>query len=322
VLSARLADLGGQPELDGASELRALLAALRAQTEFLYSADIPVDGKVTMAGAEAQLMAALRDADNLGSLTAVVRATLRAGRVVRDRISIDTWRVLAALDEEVAQLEHAEGADRLSTQVTLLNRAVVALAGFSGLAMESMTRGQSWRFLDMGRRLERAVSLLTLLRATTVHTSDRERPLLEAVLEVADCGMTYRRRYFATLQAAPVVDLVLTDDSNPRSVLYQVRALAEHVRALPLLAGAGVRSPQLRLVLAVQNELELAEIEGLCVADASGERPSLDALLRKLGTLLPSLSDSLSDSYLNHATLPRHLTQEEPKRDVPTGEEP
>jgi uncharacterized alpha-E superfamily protein len=72
-----------------------------------------------------------------------------------------------------------------------------------------MTRGQAWRFLDMGRRLERAMTLVTLLRGTLSERCDREGPLLEAVLEIADSGMTYRRRYLATLQVAPVVDLLL-----------------------------------------------------------------------------------------------------------------
>jgi uncharacterized alpha-E superfamily protein len=212
----------------------------------------------------------------------------------------------------VARLLRPGGADRLSVMVDGLNRVVIMLAAFSGLAMESMTRGQSWRFLDMGRRLERAVTLLTLVRATTVRASDRERPLLEAVLEIADSGMTYRRRYLATLQTAPVVDLLLTDDTNPRSVLYQVRALVEHVRALPPLPGAGVRSPQLRLAVGAQNELELAEIERACAVEPGGDRPALDALLRRLGTMLPALSNSLSDSYLNHASMSRHLQKEEP----------
>jgi uncharacterized circularly permuted ATP-grasp superfamily protein/uncharacterized alpha-E superfamily protein len=327
VVGARLAELGGQSDLDRSTEFGPLLAALRAQNEFLYIADIPVDGAPNLSGAEAQLVAAVRDADSVGSLASVVRATIQAGRRVRDRISLDTWRVLAALDEEVGRLAGAAGADRMSVLVDGLNRVVIKLAAFAGLAMESMTRGQSWRFLDLGRRLERAVSLVPLLRATAVQVCDRERPLLEAVLEIADSGMTYRRRYLARLQTAPVVDLLLTDDTNPRSVLYQVRALVEHVRALPPWPGAGVRSPQLRLAVEAQNELELAEIEHVCAVDADGRRPALDALLRRLGSLLPALSDSLSDSYLAHATVPRHLSHDgsgtpPPTKPPPTGGEP
>jgi uncharacterized circularly permuted ATP-grasp superfamily protein/uncharacterized alpha-E superfamily protein len=310
VIAGRMADLSGPKDLEDSLEFGALLAALRAQTEFLYAVDIPVDAAPTLEAAEAQLAAAVGDSNVPGSLASVIRATLRSGRVVRDRISMDTWRVLGALDEGLAHIEHSAEADGPREIVELLNRVVLSLAAFDGLAMEGMTRGQAWRFLDLGRRLERAVTLLTLLRATTTRTSERERPLFEAVLDIADSGMTYRRRYLALLQCAPVVDLLLADDSNPRSVIYQVRAIAEHIRALPVLPGAGVRSPQLRMALSAQNELELAEIEPLCQAGEDGTRPALEELLRKLGTILPTLSDSLSDSYLAHATQPRHLAHD------------
>jgi uncharacterized circularly permuted ATP-grasp superfamily protein/uncharacterized alpha-E superfamily protein len=312
VIGARLADVAGQPELDRSTEFGAMLAALRAQTEFLYAADIPHESAPSLESAEAQVIAAVRDPKSNGSLASIVAMALRAGRLVRDRISLDTWRVLATLDESIGALEHPEAFDRLGTLVGLLNRVVVTLAGFSGLAMESMTRGQGWHFLDMGRRIERAITLVTLLRATTARTLDRERPLLEAVLEIADSGMTYRRRYLASLQLPPVLDLLLTDDTNPRSVLYQLRALGDHIRELPPPPGTAVRNPQLKLVLAAQNELELAEMDELSKPDELGARPKIEALLRRLGTLLPQLSDSLSDTYLNHATVARHLSQETP----------
>ncbi len=313
VIGARVAELTGQADLDRSTEFGALLAALRAQNQFLYTADIPVEGAPALADAEAQLVAAVTDAGNVGSLASVVRSIRHAARLVRDRISLDTWRVLAALDEELASLARIGGPNQLVAIVDQLNRVVITLAAFSGLAMESMTRGQAWRFLDIGRRLERAVSLVTLLRSTVVavESNDRERPLLEAVLEIADSGMTYRRRYLATLQTPPVVDLLVTDDGNPRSVLFQVRALVDHVRALPPLPGAGVVPPQLRLALTAQHDVELAEVERICQPDERGGRPALAALLRGLGTTLPALSDSLSNGYLSHATVTRHLTQDD-----------
>lgn len=310
VIGARLSDVLSQGDLERADEFRALFAALKAQTEFLYSADIPQDSTQSLANAEAQLVAAVSDTECAGSLASVIRATLRAGRLVRDRISMDTWRVLATLGDELEYFGTARGPDRLSSLVLLLNEVVVTLAAFSGLAMDSMTRGQAFHFLDMGRRLERGVTLVTLLRATLNRASEREASILEAVLQIADSLMTYRRRYLAKLQVAPVVDLLLVDDTNPRSVIYQVRAITDHIRSLPLLPGAGARSPQLRLAVAALNALELAEIDPLCTPDGTGARPALEALLRNLGTLLPALSDSLSDSYLNHASVSRHLTQE------------
>jgi uncharacterized circularly permuted ATP-grasp superfamily protein/uncharacterized alpha-E superfamily protein len=310
VIAARLADLSDQPELDRSSEFAFILSALRAQTEFLYSVDIPVEPAPTLQHIEQRIMAAACETAGVGSLASVVKMAVRVGRLVRDRISVDTWRLITTLDDTVEALDLPASPDRASTMAGLLSRVVLTLAGFSGLSMESMTRGQGWHFLDMGRRIERAITLVTLLRATTIRKSDRERPLLEAVLEVADSGMTYRRRYQATLQVAPVVDLLLNDDSNPRSVLYQVRALAEHVRGLPPLTGTAVRSPQLRMVLQAQNELELADLDELCKPDEAGSRPALDVVLRRLGTVLPELSDSLSNTYLNHATVGRHLVNE------------
>jgi uncharacterized alpha-E superfamily protein len=190
---------------------------------------------------------------------------------------------------------------------------VLRLAAFSGVAMESMTRGQAWRFLDMGRRLERAMSMVTLLRGTLTRVSDREGPLLETVLEVADSAMTYRRRYLATLQAAPVVDLLLTDESNPRSVVFQVEALTRHIAALPQL-DSGLRSQQERISLGLLTDLRLADIERSCAVDEHGERGRLSAILMDLAGRVPALSDSISDRYLNHATVTRHVSAEDGSR--------
>jgi uncharacterized alpha-E superfamily protein len=205
-----------------------------------------------------------------------------------------------------------------------LDRTVLALAALSGLAMESMTRGQAWRFLDMGRRLERATTQVLLLGHTLV--APIEAPLLEAILEVADSGMTYRRRYLANLQVAPVLDLLLIDETNPRSVIFQLRALVEHLAALPNPTPSGARTPQQRIAIAALAELQLADADALAVADAAGRRPTLTALLKRLDAQLPALSDSLSSSYLSHAAVSRNLgaqhgpAPEAEERDVQPGE--
>jgi uncharacterized alpha-E superfamily protein len=130
------------------------------------------------------------------------------------------------------------------------------------------------------------------------------------VLEIADSGMTYRRRYLASLQVAPVADLLLTDETNPRSVIYQMEAILKHIEALPG-SSDGMRSPQELTALSVLTQLKLTDVERVCAPDAEGERPELDALLLDLATRIPALSESLSDRYLSHATVLRHLTQDE-----------
>ncbi len=306
-LCARLRELGNQHELERSTEFVPLLRALGAQTQLSYTAPLPGEITLDLHAVQEQLLAAVFSDGKDGTLRAVVRSTLRAGRLVRDRISTDTWRVLAALDDEMkttpAELRH----DPFGTLLDLLNRVVLRLAAFSGLAMDSMTRGHAFRFLDMGRRLERALTLLVLLRATLVERCERESSLLEAVLDIADSSMTYRRRYLATLQVAPVIDLLLTDETNPRSVIYQMEALTRHLEALPP-SRDGLRSPEELMALSVLTDLKLCDVAQLCAPGAGGQRQRLSAWLIDLGTRIPALSDSLSDRYLNHAKLSRHLS--------------
>jgi len=324
VLYGRLFELAGQRDLERSSEFVALLRALTVQADLSYALPLPTDEVPALDQAEKQLVSAVFDAERVGTLAAVVRATLRTGRLVRDRISTDTWRVLASLDEDLSAAEKLPHADRLTSMGELLNRVVQSLSAFSGLVMESMTRGHAWRFLDMGRRLERAMTLVMLLRSTLTRGCEREGPLLEAVLEIADSSMTYRRRYLATLEAAPVVDLLLTDETNPRSVIYQFEALANHIAALPPRGKTGVRSAEQRIALGALKDLELAEVDPLCKAKPDGTRPLLDELLRDLIARIPALSDALSDGYLNHATVSRHLSQDEnsERRKLPFGGDP
>ncbi|MDB4973600.1 MAG: hypothetical protein JWN48_1941 [Myxococcaceae bacterium] len=310
ILSMRLAEVSSQTDFESSSEFIPLLRALHVQTTLSYTADVPTLGAVDLRSATDMLVASVFDEDGMGTLRSALRSTLRTGRLVRDRISTDTWRVLAALDDEVKEREDDLGRDSLGTLHDVLNRVVVRLAAFSGLVMESMTRGQAWRFLDMGRRVERAMTLLMLVRGSLTEPCSREGPLLESVLDIADSVMTYRRRYLATLQVAPVVDLLLTDETNPRSVIYQMEALTSHIATLPNTLD-GMRTPQQRIILSVLTCLKLADIDRLCVVGERGERARLSALLVDLSTQIPMLSDSLSDRYLNHATVSRHLTQDE-----------
>ena len=239
-------------------------------------------------------------------------AIIRTARVVRDRISLDTWRVLASLEEHILALYRLQEQQLINASPSILNGVILTLAGFSGLVMESMSRGHAWRFLDMGRRLERATTLILLLRSTLGRHSTREGPLLETVLDIADSGITYRRRYLANLQVTPVLDLLLTDATNPRSVIFQLAALGQHIDALPALPNTQVSSPQHRLLLSASNQIELADLTQLCALDSEGERPALKQLLRHLGTVLPALSDSLSNTYLSHANVSRHLANDAP----------
>lgn len=247
--------------------------------------------------------------DWIGSLRNVVGTTTHLARMVRDRLSTDTFRILLALEDELQTPTDFEKPD-LGRVVHAMDRMVLILAAFAGLAMDGMTRGHAWRFLDLGRRLERATTTTTLLAKTTTQAAKRDDRLLEATLEVADSGITYRRRYPMRMEVAPAVDLLLTDETNPRSVAFQLQNLNEQMNALPEQTEGAQRSPQQKLALASLTALRLAEVPTLCSTTEAGERPSLSLLLERLLRDLPALSDALSGQYLSHSAVSRQLASD------------
>ena len=114
-----------------------------------------------------------------------------------------------------------------------MNHAIITLSAFGGLVMESMTRGDGWRFLDIGRRLERAIQMVELLRNGLPKEAFGGVGVLEAILEMADSSITYRSRYLTSVQVDLVLDLLLVDEANPRSIAFQLARLREHIGELP-----------------------------------------------------------------------------------------
>jgi uncharacterized alpha-E superfamily protein len=159
----------------------------------------------------------------------------------------------------------------------------------------------------MGRRIERAMHTAELLRGTLVNVLTPERPLLEAVLEIADSAMTYRRRYLTALEAAGVVDLLLADETNPRSVAFQLVQLSEHIEALPHNAATARRDPVERLILKAVSCVRLLDAQAEVALDAGGRREKLDVFLGETLGHLTGLGDLLSQSYLSHSLISRQL---------------
>jgi uncharacterized alpha-E superfamily protein len=251
---------------------------------------------------EQWLLGAVFDIQPTGTLRATLAETYRVARTLRDWLSLDAWRAVVHLDQELRRPYAPSDPSALRALLDLLNRVVTLLAALEGLITESMTHDQAWRFLDIGRRLERASSVIGLLRSALATPAPREGPVLEAVLEIAASATTYRRRYLATLQVAPVVDLLLCDETNPRSALFQLEALSAHVNLLPR-AARTPRTPQEKLVLSAVTDLRLADVSDLCEPEGPEprERRRLVALLDQVGAHLPALSNSLSAAYFSHA---------------------
>jgi uncharacterized circularly permuted ATP-grasp superfamily protein/uncharacterized alpha-E superfamily protein len=222
----------------------------------------------------------------------------RLASMVRDRLSIDTSRILNQLHQDF-RLRH--GRIQFDDVLAHLNRMITDLAAFSGMEMENMTRGHGWRFLDVGRRLERSISATSLLRHA-IALGPSEGGILEPLLEVADSTMTYRRRYFARPQLALVMDLLLLEPTNTRALAFQLNALSEHVQHLPRDRKAPQPTREERLLAQALATLESSDLEVLCRPDAGGGFPQLAERLLSVEDDLRAFSDTITHFYFSHAT--------------------
>ena len=252
---------------------------------------------------EAELLGAIFDPERHGSLRQTAEHLQRLAMLVRDRTSNDMWRVLSQIDDRLATPPPKQ-VMLAGDAVGILNQTLMGLAAFHGLARENMTRAQAWRFLDMGLRLERALYLCTLLDAT-LHSPDAENPsLLEAVLEVVDSSITFRSRYNLLPTVPAVFDLVLLDDKNPRSILFQIKQLVKHFDKLPKERG-DTASPGKTILASSLSRLERSDARELASSSANWRESALAVTIRETLRALPQLSDAIAASYFAHSAISR-----------------
>jgi uncharacterized circularly permuted ATP-grasp superfamily protein/uncharacterized alpha-E superfamily protein len=252
---------------------------------------------------EAELLAAIFDPARPGSLRQTAGHLHRLAMQVRDRTSNDMWRVLSQIDDRLAT-PTASLVMLSGDAVAVLNQTLMGLAAFHGLARENMTRAQAWRFIDIGLRIERALYLCTLLEATLGSPEAENPSVLEAVLEVVDSSITYRSRYNLLATVPAVFDLVLLDDKNPRSVLFQLRQLAKHFDKLPK-ERAQARETAQRLLATCEAQVSRADARELAGPRATWAQSRLPATMRETLRLLPEISNAIAANFFAHASISR-----------------
>ncbi|MDX1693147.1 MAG: circularly permuted type 2 ATP-grasp protein [Ketobacteraceae bacterium] len=261
---------------------------------------------------EAELLSVVVEEKRIGGVASSLVAMLGSAEEVKELLSADTQRVINDIRDELEALKKNFPNQINSAPEEALDPLVTALLALSGLCQESMIRGMGWRFLEMGRRFERALQTISLLRATAVPvlTDNDEMILLESVLFSVEALITYRRRYRTDMKVENTLDLVMMDESNPRSLLYQLCRLEEHLRALPK-RKADIRLLQEeRAVLEAKTSLQLSMLKELTAPkDGAGIRETLDQLLVRVQRLLVKGTNELSDRFFDHAEGPQPLTK-------------
>jgi uncharacterized alpha-E superfamily protein len=178
--------------------------------------------------------------------------------MIRDRFSPDAWRALTDLFELINAPIDQPPTESVMFERT--NGALRIVASFSGLAQENMSQLAGWRFLELGRRIERAIATCRFVRQFAFGKLD---DALDVLLELADSQITYRMRYVMVAAAAPVIDLVVLDPNNPRSVAYQLARIEAHLAALPQRTDDGRLSPPEHIATALVAQVRTANAAAL-----------------------------------------------------------
>lgn len=292
--------LGRVLDLDAAPYDPYLPPLLRAVTAVTGTAPgfLGAGAAARLAAPETELRAVLFDAARVGSVRFNLDALGRAARAVRDRLSADTWRVLGAMPHGF------DAPVNLDDALALLDRLLVVLAAFGGLSADSMNRGQRWRFLEIGRRLERALGTVVLLRAVCAPGLEAAAVPWEVLLAVADAATTYRRRYRATADAGAVLDLLVDDESNPRSLAFQLTQLDALLDGLAGSTAAGV-SAERAAVQAARAELHA----GVPVPPPRALDRAGDESLARIQLLLSQAGEAIAAAYFGRSGRPQQLVR-------------
>ncbi len=264
----------------------------------LLATDLPDDmtgdrdsREAAMSRLERALVAGAYDRDKRRSLRFNVEETVRVAESVRDRLSSDNWRVLARLGARVGGGQAAE--PDLNDTLELLDDVILALVAAAGLEMAHMTRDDGWRFLSLGRHLERLSFVGATLDAVETERVTDDAAALEWLLDLSDSLITYRSRHLRRPEWTAVLDLLLLDGRNPRAAMFQVAKLGKHVRLLP---DANLSD--------VATEIARMERVAAGIHDQQGRLfgsgVATESLARACEQLALDLSDALTLRYFSH----------------------
>lgn len=230
-----------------------------------------------------RLLAALLGDDWSFSLRSNLQRLQWAASQVRGKLSRENWQALVELQREAMELETEE--PDFGELLDFLNRLVMSLAALSGFALDDMTRDEGWRFLMIGRRLERLQFLSSSLAAFLRSDAVFDQAGLEWLLELGNSSITYRSRYLAVAQLIPVLDLLVLDEQNPHAVLFQLKLVARTLKRLNDDFGAPKETALPELVT------RLSRFDLRCLENPLFGEASLRAALDGLAELLQEVAD-------------------------------
>mgnify|MGYP003385043858 CR=1 FL=1 len=272
------------------------------QVSTTYPGFIGSSGPMTME-IDKELLSIILDENRPGTVASNIHAMLVSSEEVKEMLSADTQRVLNDLRDALADLDGALRLGLTSAPEEALDPLVTTLLALSGLSHESMVRGTGWRFLEMGRTLEKSYQMTSLLQSALVSDQPENdlATVLESVLLTFEMLVSYRRRYRSGVEITSSLQLLMIDKANPRSLLFQLTALKEHIDNLPGTSHVLGMNPQGRCLLEAMTIVQLADLNELGLCDqTSGSRVQLEQMLGTVQKLLGRTATLISDKYFDH----------------------
>ena len=294
---------------DGAHQehVRLLQGTLSLVTDTLpgFLSEKRLDAEATIE----ELRRVMADEGHGGSLARLLDQLIAAAYMVRDRWSLDNWRILDGIKSQWRKVVEAPRVYPVAAEHNL-DQLIMSLAAFMGLNMESMTREPGWLMLDSGRRIERGLWLIRTIKALLLEPREQvlEHLVLESFLSMNESLITHRRRYRSYLQMSTVLDVILCDASNPRALAYQVERLRRNLKELPRHRMARKLSREERSVLEASTRLKLADPAHLSAVDPEGGYVELAGLLEDVEGMLLEVSEALTEVYFSHTQGARQLS--------------
>ena len=280
-------DFRTQPRSTGGAGLAVLLDGLDRLTPRRHE---DLDG---------EFRSLLLDAERPGSVAQSLESMREALAGVREQMSNDAWRVFGVTDRAAAALRETERSHQVAESAGRTLTGVLSLQGVTA----SMIRDEGWHMFGLGHAVERALQLVMLLRATTVvrRGLDVDREVLNAVLAASESAVTHRRRYRGYVRIRTVLDLLVTDTENPRSLAFSLREAREHLTRQS--ASTGSSRPE-RLIDDLVAGVESVDVATLVAIGGVG-RPNLESFLDATLGQLVRLADAIAELHFATGPAPR-----------------
>ncbi len=284
-----------EKHLDGDLVITTLLRTLTAIT----GTQPGFNKKSVLNQSKKELISLITDPHRVGSLSQSVQSFLNNAYSVRDRLSLDTWRILDSISDELSRMKNQTSLHQINRN---LDNLIIKLMAFHGLNIDNMTRENTWNILNIGRFNESARNTCIIIKAMLAEkrSEDVERMILEYLLMTNESLVTYRYMYRSTLEVKAVLNLLLIDELNPKSIAYQVERIDQHISKMPD-GNSRYLNPIRKKLLEINTKVRLCTPEQLVVADKTGKhRKELVSYLESITGLLGDVYNLINEQYFSH----------------------